>query len=66
MQVRLSITSNYSDTEKGVSFPDIEISKEFEGRTPTAEELEELVSLFRRCIVVDTTSKPKVRELGSA
>lgn len=65
MQIRLAINSNYNDIEKGTTFPDIEISKEFEGRTPTADELEELISLFRRCIV-DPSSKPKVRELGSA
>lgn len=65
MHIRLSISSNYDDKEKGVTMPDIDISKEYEGRMPTADELEELVSLFRRCIV-DTPSKSKVRELGSA
>jgi hypothetical protein len=65
MQIRLSIESNYDDRQKGTNMPDVVISNEYEGRMPTTEELEELISLFRRC-VVDTPSKPKVRELGSA
>jgi hypothetical protein len=65
MQIRLSIESSYDDKEKGVNMPDVVITNEYEGRMPTTEELEDLISLFRRCIV-DTPSKPKVRELGSA
>ena len=65
MHIRLTISSNYDDREKGVSMPDVEIGKEYEGRMPTAEELEDIISLFRRCIV-DTPSNPKVRERGSA
>ena len=64
MQIRLSLTSDYSDREKGVEMPDVEISKEFEGTVPTAEQLDSLIALFRRCIVEDTADKPKTRELG--
>lgn len=65
MHIRLSINSNYDDKEHGITMPDIEISKEYEGRIPTAEEVDEIISLFRRCLG-DSPSKPKVRELGSA
>lgn len=68
MYIRLSINADYNDKEKGVDLPDIEISKEFEGRVPTNEEIEAVIAIFKRCLTTqeETTAKPKVRELGSA
>ena len=65
MQIRINLSSDYDDREKGLDMPDIEMSKEFSGRVPTIEEIDAVINLFRRCLS-DSPSKPKVRELGSA
>jgi len=66
MYIRLSLSSDYNDKEKGVDLPEIDISKEFEGRAPTQEEVDRLVTIFKRCLEDDNSAKPKVRELGGA
>lgn len=66
MYIRLSLSSDYNDKEKDVDLPEVEISKEFEGRAPTQEEVDRLVAIFKRCLDDESSAKPKVRELGGA
>jgi hypothetical protein len=64
MQLRVSLTSNYDDHEKGSSFPDVEMSIEYNSRIPNLDEVKSLFKRFEGVISDDTKPAAKVRELG--
>lgn len=70
MYFRISLSSSHEDRENKVELPDIEFSKEFEGKIPTASEIDYIIGMFRRCLTdapeqTGSETKPKIRELGN-
>lgn len=60
MHIRINLNSSYDDKEKGIDMPDIDLSKDYEGRVPSQEEIDALVNILKRCLP-EAPTKNKVR-----